>query len=213
VLDVGCGLGGSAFWLARKLGCSVLGITISPVQKRLAERRARYFGLSERARFVVRDANELDFGAETFDAIWSIECNDHLFDKEHFIRNCARILRPGGTLGLCAWLAAESPSHSVNPSLLVKICSGMLCPSLATFTDYERWMTESGFAEIQAEDLTRHVEKTWDVGEQILRRPAVRAFLPLMGSQTQQFAMAFNEMRRAYREGAMLYGMFSARKP
>ena len=42
---------------------------------------------------------------------------------------------------------------------------------------------------------------------------AVRAFLPLMGSQTQQFAMAFNEMRRAYREGAMLYGMFSARKP
>ena len=33
------------------------------------------------------------------------------------------------------------------------------------------------------------------------------------GSQTQQFAMAFNEMRRAYREGAMLYGMFSARKP
>ena len=74
-------------------------------------------------------------------------------------------------------------------------------------------MTESGFAEIQAEDLTRHVEKTWDVGEQILRRPAVRAFLPLMGSQTQQFAMAFNEMRRAYREGAMLYGMFSARKP
>jgi tocopherol O-methyltransferase len=213
VLDVGCGLGGSSFWLARKLGCLVLGITISPVQKRLAERRARSFGLSNPVQFAVRDANELDFAAETFDAIWSIECSDHLFDKESFIRNCAGLLRPGGTLGLCTWLAAESSSHLANPALVVKICSGMLCTSFGTFTDYTRWMTESGFEEIRSENLTQQVEKTWEVGQQILRRPAVRTFLPLMGSQTRQFAMAFGGMRRAYREGAMLYGMFSARKP
>jgi tocopherol O-methyltransferase len=213
VLDVGCGLGGSAFWLARKLGCSVLGITISPVQKRLAERRARSFGLSDRVRFAVGDADELDFGTESFDAIWSIECIDHVFNKERFVRNCAHVLRPGGALGLCSWLAAESSSHAANPALVVKICSGMLCPSLGTFNDYTRWMTDSGFAEIRAEDLTRQVEKTWDVGQQILRRPAVRSFLPLMGLQTRRFANAFSAMRRAYREGAMLYGMFSARKP
>src|SRR5438105_5737153 len=84
VLDVGCGLGGSSFWLARKLGCSVLGITISPVQKRLAESRARSFGLSEQVRFAVRDANELDFGTESFDAIWGIECSEHLVERERF---------------------------------------------------------------------------------------------------------------------------------
>jgi tocopherol O-methyltransferase len=213
VLDVGCGLGGSAFWLARKLGCSVLGITISPLQKRLAERRARSFGLNDQVRFAVRDANELDFGSESFDAIWSIECSEHLFEKEGFIRNCARVLRPGGAFGLCTWLAAESSSSTSNSALLVKICSGMLCASLGTFSDYSRWMTESGFAEVRADDLTRQVEKTWDVCQEILRRPAVHGFLPLMGSQTRQFAAAFGGMRRAYREGAMLYGMFSARKP
>ena len=95
VLDVGCGLGGSSFWLARKLNCSVLGITISPMQKRLAERRARFFGLTNRVCFAVRDANELDFETESFDAIWSVECSEHLFEKERFIRNCARVLRPG----------------------------------------------------------------------------------------------------------------------
>ncbi|PYK87252.1 MAG: hypothetical protein DME40_14780 [Verrucomicrobia bacterium] len=212
VLDVGCGLGGSSFWLARKLNCSVLGITISPVQKRLAEKRARSLGLSNRVRFVVEDANELDLGTESFDAIWSIECSEHLFEKERFIRNCARMLRPGGVLGLCTWLTAEPFSPSANSTLVVKICSGMLCASLGTFNDYISWMNGSGFGEIRADDVTRQVEKTWEICQDILHRPMVRAVLPLMGSQTREFITGFSEMRRAYREGAMLYGMFSARK-
>jgi tocopherol O-methyltransferase len=212
VLDVGCGLGGSSFWLARKLDCSVLGITISPVQKRLAEKRARSLGLTNRVCFAVRDANELDFGAESFDAIWSVECSEHLFEKERFIRNCARVLRPGGVLGLCTWLTAEPSSPSANSTLVVKICSRMLCASLGTFNDYIRWLNGSGFGEIRADDVTRQVEKTWEICQNILRRPMVRAVLPLMGSQTREFITEFSGMRRAYREGAMLYGMFSARK-
>jgi tocopherol O-methyltransferase len=37
VLDVGCGLGGSALWLAEQYDCEVTGITISPVQARMAQ--------------------------------------------------------------------------------------------------------------------------------------------------------------------------------
>jgi tocopherol O-methyltransferase len=212
VLDVGCGLGGSSFWLARKLNCSVLGITISPMQKRLAERRARSFRLTNRVCFAVRDANELDFETESFDAIWSVECSEHLFEKERFIRNCARVLRPGGVLGLCTWLTAEPSSSSANSGLVVKICSRMLCASLGTFNDYIRWMKGSGFGNIRADDVTRQVEKTWEICQNILHRPMVRAVLPLMGSETREFITGFSGMRRAYREGAMRYGMFSARK-
>lgn len=42
VLDIGCGLGGSALWLAQELGCSVIAITVSAVQKRVAEKRALF---------------------------------------------------------------------------------------------------------------------------------------------------------------------------
>lgn len=45
VLDVGSGLGGSALWLARKFDCSVLGLTISPVQEAMATEMAGREGL------------------------------------------------------------------------------------------------------------------------------------------------------------------------
>lgn len=44
VLDVGCGVGGSALWLGRELGCSVLGITVSGVQVEIARRAAAAAG-------------------------------------------------------------------------------------------------------------------------------------------------------------------------
>lgn len=213
VLDVGCGLGGSAFWLARELDCSVVGITISPMQKRIAEKRAQLLGLSKRVQFRVMDANELDFAAESFDAIWTIECSEHLADKATFIKKCARLLRHRGAFGLCAWLAAEPASRFANSQLLAEICSAMLCPSLARCSDYETWMQANGLVEVHADDITRHVEQTWEICGCILKRPAARLCLALTGRRTRQFAAAFGAVHRAYREGAMRYGMFTARKP
>jgi hypothetical protein len=88
----------------------------------------------------------------------------------------------------------------------------MLCPSLGTFHDYIRWMNDSGFGDIRADDVTQHVEKTWEICQDILHRPVVRAVLPFMGSRTREFITGFSGMRRAYREGAMQYGMLTARK-
>jgi tocopherol O-methyltransferase len=212
VLDVGCGLGGSSFWLARHFDCSVLGITISPVQKQIAEKRAFALGLSDRVRFVLKDANQLDFAARSFDVIWNIECSEHLADKARFIQECARLLRPGGVIALCAWLVSEPMSGSRNNELLAKICSAMLCPSLATLSDYKHWLSKSGFEKISAADVTPQVEKTWQILQDILRRPLVRAFLPLMRLHTREFTGQFAAIQLVYREGVMRYGIFSARK-
>jgi tocopherol O-methyltransferase len=133
VLDVGCGLGGSSFWLARHLGCSVQGITISPAQCAMASTRAREEGLAERVSFAVVDANELGLPSESFDVVWVIECSEHLTDKAGFLRRAARVLRPGGRLALCAWLANEGNGP---PGLVAEVCRAMLCPSLASMGDY-----------------------------------------------------------------------------
>jgi tocopherol O-methyltransferase len=211
VLDVGCGVGGSSLWLARELGCSVLGITLSPVQIKLANGRARATGLTRRVRFEVRDANNLDTAGERFDVVWTVECSEHLFDKARFCENCARALRRGGRFALCAWLA--SPASREDEDLVHEVCRGMLCPSLGSMDEYLRWIRAAGFTRIRASDITRHVAPTWNHVDAILRRREVQMILHASNSATREFVRACTAIRRAYATGAMAYGLFTAEMP
>ena len=132
MLDVGCGLGGSSIWLARNLKCTVLGLTISPVQLEIATRRARRHGLSGQVQFRLQDANDL-CNENEFDCVWVIECSEHLFDKTGFISQAAAALRPRGVLALCAWLRADGPLANSGRDLIDRVCRGMLCPSRLIF--------------------------------------------------------------------------------
>jgi tocopherol O-methyltransferase len=210
VLDVGCGLGGSSLWLARRLGCSVLGITLSPIQATAARERARQENLEGTVAFAVLDANRLALAPASFDIVWCIECSEHLEDKPDFFRACGRLLRPGGRLALCAWLANDG--SAADPSLLAAVCHGMLCPSLGSLGEYVRWLRDGGFEAIEAEDVTPRVEKTWDVCEAILDSQEVKPLLAAVDEPTRAFLNTFGIMRRAYASGAMGYGMFTAHK-
>lgn len=212
VLDVGCGLGGSSLWLARNWNCRLVGITISPVQAALAKWRARAAGLSHAARFLVMDANRLDFPPRSFDAVWVIECSEHLNDKRRFIQSCADLLRPGGILALCSWLVPDRPDDRQQTRLLADICGGMLCPSLASRDQYLAWMELSGLEIVQAENIADQVKETWERCTELVERPAIKAVLRFTDEQTQRFVETFPAMRRAYAERAIGYGMFAARK-
>ncbi len=213
VLDVGCGLGGASLWLARKLDCSVVGITNSPAQVMIARKRARKAGLDHDARFTVMDANRLDLPRESFDVVWVIECSEHLANKPGFIRNCARLLKPGGVLALCAWLAADDIAKPELAQLVSGVCRGFLCPPLATMRDYTGWMAACGFDQIEAEDLTHQVEGTWAHFAALADRWLTKTILRLSDERTRRCVKAFSTVRQAYAEGAMAYGMFTAKKP
>lgn len=212
VLDVGCGLGGSSLWLAKQRHCSVQGITLSPLQAKVAIERARDAGLADRVQFQVHDANDLKLPDETFDAVWVIECSEHLQDKQRFISNCHRVLRPGGVLAVGAWLAGEDDTAD-NRRLLTEICESMLCPSLESLEQYVRWMRMNGFGDVVAEDVSERVQATWDRCVAIARRPEVRLLMHGVDARTQRFVNSFATMQQAFRTRALAYGMFAARKP
>jgi tocopherol O-methyltransferase len=211
VLDVGCGLGGSSLLLARDLGCSVTGITISPAQAQLATKAAEDGALTDRVRFLVMNANQLEFPPESFDVVWVIECSEHLGDKEVFFKSCGKVLKPGGRLALCAWLTGDCRSAE-SKQLVADVCRGMLCPSLANLEDYTRWIAAAGLSDIEAEDITRQVERTWKYCGMIAERRETQALLRLMSERVREFVQAFAAIHRAYQTGAMAYGMFTARK-
>jgi len=109
VLDLGCGVGATAFWLHDRLGARVHGVTISRKQVDLAEEEARVLGKSEACTFACRDFLDLgDVGH--VDAAIAIESFVHAADPMRFFEEIARALGHGGRLFLCDDFLSGSPS-------------------------------------------------------------------------------------------------------
>lgn len=213
VLDVGCGMGGSSIHLAQSLDCQVTGVTISPFQRLWAATSARWQGVGNRTQFRCVDAEQMEFAPETFDVVWSIECTEHLFDKQGFFDRAAQWLRPGGRIAICAWLAGERADSQSARQQLLDVCEGFFCPSLGAAEDYQQWMRGAGFNISGWRDLTSQVVRTWEICERRVRRTGVRQLARLIDRDTVMFLDRFNVIRHAYETGAMQYGCFVAEKP
>jgi tocopherol O-methyltransferase len=212
VLDIGCGIGGSALWLADQFDCDVTGLTISPVQQRMAAAKAKSRGLSSRVRFHVTDANAWQPERSSFDLIWIMESSEHFHDKPGFFERCARALKPGGTLAVCAWLRHDGPMREDHRHLVNNIAEAMLSASLDSLSDYQRWMEDAGLNVTAADDITRHVEQTWSHCARIGANPFLRFCLRFTSRPTRLFVRSFPLMQRAYAEDAMAFGLFVAKK-
>jgi len=212
VLDIGCGVGGSALWLADRYGCNVTGMTISRVQAAIAARKAKARGLDGRVRFEVKDANEWQPEPASFNAIWIMESSEHFPNKKHFFERCAIALEAGGTLAVCAWLRRDGPMPPDEQALVGTIAEAMMSASLDSLSSYAQWMREAGLAVVAAEDITRHVEATWAHCSRIGKNPLLRFLLRFTGGPTRRFVNAFPLMQEAYSSGAMAFGLFVAKK-
>lgn len=100
VLDVASGTGASALFLARRFGCRVVGIDLGRQNVLRAADAAAAAGLAGQVQFQYSDAERTVFPDNSFDAI-ICECAFCTFpDKDAAAREFARVLRPGGRLGL-----------------------------------------------------------------------------------------------------------------
>ena len=212
VLDIGCGLGGSACWLAEKYDCRVTGFTISPVQVRMATSKAKAKGLSERVRFQVVDANLWEPQPESVDAIWIIESSEHFRNKRDFFARCTAALRPGGALAVCAWLRGDRPMQGDDEKLVATIEKAMLTASLNTLGEYESWMRDAGLKVEAAEDITQRIAPTWDHCSRLAEGLPLRFLLNFVDDPTRRFVQSFPLMKQAYAEGVMAFGLFAAKK-
>jgi arsenite methyltransferase len=100
VLDVAAGRGASGLALAQRYGCHVTGIDLSPACVDAAQHEVTRSGLVDQATFEIGDAETLGFDDGEFDAV-ICECAFCTFpDKLNAALGMARVLKPGGRLGL-----------------------------------------------------------------------------------------------------------------
>jgi len=111
VLDVGCGAGVTACFLARKYGCRVVGVDIRARMVERSQEQARRKGVADRVEFRVADAQELPFADGLFDAVITESVTAFPADKQKAVREYARVTKPGGYVGLseATWLKSPPP--------------------------------------------------------------------------------------------------------
>jgi SAM-dependent methyltransferase len=100
VLDVGCGPGSITVGIASRIGDGrAIGVDMSDSQVRLAEQMAAERGVSN-ASFQTGSVYGLPFGDAQFDALFSHALIEHLKEPVRAMRECLRVLKPGGVMGV-----------------------------------------------------------------------------------------------------------------
>jgi arsenite methyltransferase len=115
VLDVGCGVGVTPCYLAKKHGCRVVGVDILVRMVERSRERAIRENVAELVDFRVADAQELPFEDDLFDAVITESVTAFPQDKQRAVNEYVRVTKPGGYIGLneSAWLKVPPPPEVV----------------------------------------------------------------------------------------------------
>ena len=98
VLDVGCGLGGTARYLSEKFKCNVVGLDLTEEYISIGKKLTEFVGLSERVELRHGSALNIPYEDERFDIVWTEHVQMNIADKNRFYSEIARVLKPGGRL-------------------------------------------------------------------------------------------------------------------
>ena len=208
VLDIGCGLGASSLYLARKYQARTTGVTISPVQAEMARGAAAAAQLD--AQFLLMDAEALDF-PQQFDLLWSVESIAHYHDHPRFFANAVRFLKPGGIFALTDWFKTAGLSTAQTRKFIAPIERGMMV-ELETMDDYQSYLLAGGLEIVHRQDLTRQCAKTWDLCLDMIRDQSFWVLAAKYGKHFLTYLRAFQALRAGFRSGKFVYGLFVARK-
>lgn len=154
VLDAGCGVGGTAMWLAENYGVRAAGITLVPDQAVRARRWAESRGLDGTVSFTLQDYLQTAFAEGTFDAVVAMESSCHAPDKRAFLAEAYRVLKPGGRLVVEDGFRPSRPYSEDELRLQHSWLSAFLVAPLPTTEELAATAREVGFEEVNVEDCT-----------------------------------------------------------
>ncbi|XP_068181844.1 phosphoethanolamine methyltransferase [Antennarius striatus] len=146
VLDVGCGIGGGDFYMAKTFGVKVLGLDLSENMVNIAIKRAMTEKLPS-VQFEVADATKRMFSEGSFDVIYSRDTILHIPDKPALFKHFHSWLKPGGQLLISDYCCGEKTWTQEFKDYVQQ--RGYI---LYTHSQYGKFLEEAGFCNVRAED-------------------------------------------------------------
>ena len=162
VLEVGCGRGGGAAYIARALRPrEMVGVDRTAASIRFAR---RHFAAQKNLRFLEADAHSLPFDDDSFDAVVNIESAQHYRDIDRFFSEVHRVLKPGGHLLIACF---EDASKGVYPREALR---------------------RSKLREVREEDITPGVVRAMDLDSARRQQLARKLVPPFLRGLAGEFA-------------------------
>ncbi len=207
VLDVACGNGTSALYIAKESDCKIIGTDLGKNNIKLANKKAKEQGISHLTKFMIRDSEKLNFNGE-FDFIIS-ECAFCTFpNKDIAAKEMFKALKPNGKLGISDMVVNKIPDEMKTE--LYKI----LCIADAKDVDgYKEIFERNNFKNFRYVDakeslinMVNHIKK---------RIFALELFFNLETNKKLNFRKGkklIKNMQSLIEEGNMSYGLITAKK-
>ena len=155
VVDAGCGVGGTAFHLARTRGCKVTGVNLSRTQLEIANSKAVNVDLGDQIDFEYANCSRsLPFADASVDVVVNIESARHYSDRSRFLHEAHRILKPGGSIVASDWMVHDIIPDGQYQRYIQPLCEDWMMCRLESQSSYTRLLQDAGLELIEFEGFS-----------------------------------------------------------
>jgi SAM-dependent methyltransferase len=144
ILDVGCGLGGPARFVASRYGCRVDGIDLTPEYVETGTTICKWVGLDDRISLHRGSALSMPFADGSFDGAYMLHVGMNIEDKAGLCAEVGRVLRPGALFGIYD-VMKTGDGEMIFPAPWATTAGSS---ALATPRQYREALQAAGFSEV-----------------------------------------------------------------
>ena len=207
VLDIGCGGGGPGLKLVEERGVELVGLDTEPLMVEGARRRAKERGLEGRAEFHVVVPGVYGFADSSFDIIMSRGALFYTEDKLSMLKECYRMLKPGGLITCYDWMSRDV-EHSED---LTSVYGDVFMMPLE---HHGELLGEAGFIGVQLTDDADWYRKEVKEECRKVREDSFDELCERFGEEVvDDFLNLWTDISRTVESGEMRANYFHATKP
>jgi tocopherol O-methyltransferase len=216
LLDAGCGVGGSAIYIARNFGSKVIGINLSQEQIDIANKKIKKEKLSKRVRIIKGDYSETQFGDSTFSKIYAIESVYHVEDVRKFAKEAYRILKAGGKLMIVDRFLSRKRISLLQAKSRKIFMEGQAVKDLPEISNLKRELKLAGFKKIKVinkyEEVKESICRSTRIAKLTYPVNKVLTYLKILPNESLEHSKSLIEIEKLFNEGVITYCAFVVQK-